>query len=123
MGVSAAAPPFPYHWWTPQDVTALPSTSPGKEEEGIGEDREERRASAAAPPPPYRQVLPTYLRLDLEGRSRCRCSATGERSGGEGNQLGRGVRHGERGERNRWRRRAQDLAYFNNVPSFVGGQL
>lgn len=125
MGASAAAPPSPYSWWTLQDAASLPTTPPPREcERREWEEIEKRGASAATiPPPPYQWALLTYLRPDPEERIRPlppRHPAVGDRSGGEGNRMGRGVRRGERKERNRWRRIAQDLAYFINAPHFIG---
>uniref|UniRef100_A0A0D9ZX32 Transposase-associated domain-containing protein n=1 Tax=Oryza glumipatula TaxID=40148 RepID=A0A0D9ZX32_9ORYZ len=125
MGASAAAPPSPYSWWTLQDAASLPTTPPPRESERREwEEIEKRGASAATiPPRPYHRALPTYLRPDPEARIRPlppRHPAVGDRSGGEGNRMGSGVRRGERKERNRWRRIAQDLAYFINAPHFIG---
>uniref|UniRef100_A0A0D3G5T7 Uncharacterized protein n=1 Tax=Oryza barthii TaxID=65489 RepID=A0A0D3G5T7_9ORYZ len=111
--------------WTLQDAASLPTTPPPRESERREwEEIEKRGASAATiPPPPYHWALPTYLRPDPEARIRPlppRHPAVGDRSGGEGNRMGRGVRRGERKERNRWRRIAQDLAYFINAPHFIG---
>uniref|UniRef100_A0A0E0R8Z6 Uncharacterized protein n=2 Tax=Oryza TaxID=4527 RepID=A0A0E0R8Z6_ORYRU len=80
MGVSAAAPPFPNHRWTPQDVTALPSTSPRREESlRCGPSSSLPLGAANLPPARFGGEEPTPL-LCRRGEEWRRGESIGERS-------------------------------------------